>query len=841
MLAGPGTPTRRRILYGLGGVGGLFVAFFVLLFLYALLLIPFTPGISDLRKAKAERPTIVLSADGEKLIEFKPFHREWVELDDIAPEVVRALIDTEDHRFYHHHGVDFRRTLGALLNTLRGNTQGGSTITQQLARNLYPDEIGRQQSLTRKIKEAITAFKIEYAYSKDEILETYLNTVPFFFNAYGIEMAARTYFSKPASDLTLLQAATLVGMLKGTAYYNPVRNPERARSRRNVVLGQMVKYGDLSQDKFERLQDEPLRLDFERQVEKESQAPHFIAHLRGWLIDWADRNGYNIYRDSLVVHTTLDTRVQRLAQRSVDRWMPALQAVAELDWSREQPVGRGRSLASFRGRDASGQDFDYLWESRPELLDQFVRETPQYRAGVAAGVPEAEMLDSLRHDETFMQALRALKTRLEVGFVAMDPENGYVRAWVGSSDFDVDQYDHVARARRQPGSTFKPIVYAAALEDGWTPSDTLRDRIVEIHLKNGEVWSPTNEGSVSGKEFTLADALAYSKNTITAQLIQDVGTGDVVRLARRLGVRESPLEEVPSIALGTSAVTLLEMVTAYSTLADEGVYHEPVMVTEIDDKNGDVIATFGADPHRVLSEETALGTIDMMRGVVDRGTGHRVRTTFGIRADVAAKTGTTQDNTDGWFIMMYPKLVAGAWVGFNDPRVAFRSDYWGQGGNNALYIVGDFFRQALSSSALDLRGERFPPPSEYEAQTHTFFGRVGHWFDQAFQDVGVWVVDALDSAGDVIFGGGQEEQTAPENGRTSPGEQPGTDVYAPSDGTQIADSLNRMERDSTQLRQMIDRIRSQRQAEEPPPAPTQPLPDTTAAPTLQPPPGPLNP
>ncbi|HYH41738.1 MAG TPA: transglycosylase domain-containing protein, partial [Burkholderiales bacterium] len=308
----------------------------VLVLLYVLVLIPFTPGIGDLRKAKSATPSIVMSSDGVVLAEFKRLNREWVPLEKIAPSVIDALIATEDHRFYEHYGLDVKRTVAALLNTMKGDVQGGSTITQQLARNLYPEEIGRSITLTRKLKEAITALKIEAVYTKREILETYLNTVPFLFNAFGIEMAARTYFDKSAERLDVLEAATLVGMLKATSAFNPVRHPERARDRRNLVLGQMAKHGKLSQPQLATLTKRALRLDFERQTEPPGPAPHIAQHLRKWLIDWADQHDYDVYSDGLVVRTTIDSRLQKAGLQAMARHMKQLQPLAEAARKRAQ-------------------------------------------------------------------------------------------------------------------------------------------------------------------------------------------------------------------------------------------------------------------------------------------------------------------------------------------------------------------------------------------------------------------------------------------------------------------------------------------------------------------------
>ena len=655
--------------------------------LYVLLLIPFTPSISDIRKAKLEQPAQVLTADGKEIAIFKRSNRLWVGLDQVAPPVIKALIATEDHRFYEHHGMDWWRTAGSVVHTLRGNTQGGSTLTQQLARNLYPEEIGRSQSLNRKLKEAITAFKIEALYSKDEILETYLNTVPFLYNAWGIEMAARTYFDKPAAKLSVIEAATLVGMLKGTSYYNPVRNPERAVERRNTVLSQMAKRAVLPAQDLAALQKRPLRLNFERQEVPTGMAPHFAQQVRKWLIDWADSEGYNIYTDGLVVHTTLDTRMQNQALQAVRSHTQSLQGIANTNWSK----GDG-------------------WRNDSPLVHSLVRESSAYASLREKGQSAQDALQALLADKAFMQQLRQDKTRVEAGFIAMDPGTAAIRAWVGSRDFAVDAFDHVQQARRQPGSTFKPFVYGAALQAGASPEDTRVDEAVEYQMAGGEVWRPTDAGAPSGKSMALRDALAYSKNTITAQLMDEVGPAKVARLARNLGVRASRLDAVPALALGASPVTLLEMTNAYGSLVRGGQYRSPLMVTRIEDRNGKVLAEFAPyAAEKAMDEGDSYALIDMLRGVVDKGTGRAIRQRYGIKDDVAGKTGTTQNNADGWFILMHPQLVTGAWAGFNDARITLRSDHWGQGARSALPMVGDFTVQALRNKGMD-RHARFEAP-----------------------------------------------------------------------------------------------------------------------------------
>ncbi len=619
--------------------------------LYVLTLIPFTPGIGDLRKAKSATPSVVVSSDGIVLAEYKRINRQWVPLEKIAPSVVQALIAMEDHRFYDHHGIDLRRTARALISTVSGNLQGGSTITQQLARNLYPDEIGRSATVNRKLKEAITALKIEAVYSKREILETYLNTVPFLYNAFGIEMAARTYFDKSAEQLDVLEAATLIGMLKGTSAYNPVLHPERALERRNLVLAQMARYGRLKPAQVEALVKRPLRLNFERQVEPPGLAPHVAQQLRKWLIEWADQREYDIHTDGLVVRVTIDSRLQKAANQALARQMAQLQKLADARRKRgeEAPV-------------------------------------------------------------------------LQAGFMALDPRNGFVRAWVGSRDFAQEQFDHVSQARRQPGSTFKPFVYGAAFMQGMSPSMTLIDQPIAIRLSDSDVWTPSDGTPPSGLPTTLRDGLVFSKNTITAQVMQQVGPARVAQLAQAMGVRQSKLDPVLSLALGTSPVTLREMVAAYGTIANGGHFIEPMIVSRVEDRDGRLLEEFLPVREEVpaIPRSQALELVNVMRGVVDEGTGAAIRQRYVTGADVAGKTGTTQDNTDGWFILMHPQLVAGAWVGFNDNKVTMGR--WGQGARSALPMVGEFFREALRNRWIDSTAEFDIPrtrPAQRQEQRET--------------------------------------------------------------------------------------------------------------------------
>jgi penicillin-binding protein 1A len=481
----------------------------------------------------------------------------------------------------------------------------------------------------------------------------------------------------------------------------------------------MLKAGLFDEARYRQLVKRPLRLHFARLAERTGKDDHFTAYVRRWLVDWADKHDADLQQDGLVVQTTLDYDLQQAAVRAVERQAGALQAIADVDWAHSWPINATSTQTYVDMRDGVNP-FEYYWQSHGELLETFIRESSDYRKAVDGGENPVAALKRLKADRTFMRQLKAAKSRLEAGFLAMDPTTGEIKAWVGSRDFEKEQYDHVSQAARQPGSTFKPIVYAAALEKGIAPDHPYLDAVTTIRFSDGTVWRPTDNSGTTGRQLTLRDGLVYSKNTITAQVVRDIGVAPVVKLAQDLGVRTSKLAPVPSIALGSSPVTLLEMVNAYSTIAAQGEYRKPVFVRRITDRNGQVVADFASQtPQRVLSQESATTLIDIMRGVINRGTGTGIRYRFGITADVAGKTGTTQNNADAWFIMMHPNLVAGAWVGFNDNRVTMRSNYWGQGGHSAILLVGDFFKSALdngkvSADALFPGGHKPEPVTRHE-------------------------------------------------------------------------------------------------------------------------------
>lgn len=671
------------------------------------------PSLAELENPQLQFATVAYTADGEELARYARQNRSWTSFQDISPNVINGLIATEDHRFYEHWGIDAIGLMAIFKDAiLTGDVRGASTISMQLARNLYNEKIGRDFSVGRKLKEMATAVELEKRYTKQEIAEMYLNTVEFGNNTYGIESGARTYFSKTPAELSAPEAALLVGVLKGTTLYNPFRNPVNAQRRRDQVLYNMLQRGYVEPDVYENVKGQPVETQYRSSAVTASLAPYFAEYVGAWLKDFSDERGIDYQTEGWTVYTTLDSELQKLAQAAVTEQMDGLQAVVDYEWSKRSSYFLGRELAPYIKADAE-QPFAYFWESQKDLAERFIKETPRFRRLRSAGTGETEALAELRGNTAFMDSLKAGKTRLEAGLVSLDPTTGHVKVWVGGRDLETDWYDHVSSASRQPGSTFKPFVYTAAIDNGYSPYQTYRDSAYVHMLATGETWQPRNSGSGgSGQFVTLREGLATSLNTVTAQLVMDVGASEVAFYARLLGI-ESDLDEVPAIALGTSDVTLLELTKAYATLANGGLRNDPVAVTRIEDRNGNVLYEAQPTPREAVSEQTAAVVVDMLRGVVDYGTAVRLQGQFGLGGyDLAGKTGTTQNSADGWLMLMHPDLVTGAWVGFNDRRITFRTNWWGQGAHNALFIVGDFFRAAGNAGLVD-RSHRFPTPDDF--------------------------------------------------------------------------------------------------------------------------------
>jgi len=747
--------TVRALLIGVG----VFVALVVLWLLWLSRDLPSTAVIENPKNLLA---TVVYTADGEELARYyERENRTWVPLDSISEHVVHALIATEDRDFYDHWGVHLRRTIQAPFSYLFSDrVQGGSTITQQLARNLYREQVAFEmgdRSVVRKVKEILTAIRIERIYSKDEIIEAYLNTVPFRYNAYGIEAASQTYFDKPAFELNPEEAAALVGMLAANTIYDPARNPENAHRRRNVVLHNMVTVGFLDEAYYERVRDEPIRLSFKPYSHEDNLAPHFAEALRQWFKDWCQAHGYDPYADGLVIHTTIDSRMQRLATEALREQMDGLQAVVDAEWGRPAAIGLGSMPDPYVRRMARGdiEPFGGWWARNARIVDEYIRGTEAFRRLTEGeGLDRDEAVERLRGDDAFMDSLRAVKTRLEGGLLVMDPEDGRILAWVGGRDFAVDKYDHVGLARRQSGSTFKPFAYVTAFDNGYSTNYYVLDAPF-----SWDGWRPLNYGGgASGGYVSLRTALSNSMNIPTARVTRLVTAAEVARTARRLGIR-SPLDLTPydpndevtipnSIGLGVADVTLLEMVTAYATLANYGVYHGPpdpgnnayptpppappqmeLAVSRIEDRYGNVVATFEPTGREVLNPSVAYTAIDVLKDVVARGTAVGLRSRFDVGGiELAGKTGTTQESADGWFIAMNPDLVVGAWVGWNDRRIVFRSSYWGQGAHTGLYLVGAFLEKLQNEAPPELRldpARTFEEPPNYQPPRRTGYDASG--------------------------------------------------------------------------------------------------------------------
>lgn len=660
----------------------------------------------------------IFSEDGVLLGKYYIQDRTDISFDEISPYLIDALIATEDVRFYEHNGVDRRSLLRVIFKTLLlqdESSGGGSTITQQLAKNIYPRRhYGLLTIPIVKVKEAIIATRIEAVYSKEEILTLYLNTVPFGENAFGIEAASERFFSSSPSDLSIDQAAILVGMLKATTTYNPRKNPERAASRRNVVLSQMTKYGFIKPELADSLKQLPITLKYKYLTHNEGLATYFRAYLRQELLQWCasntkpDGSNYNLYTDGLKIYTTLDSRMQVYAEKAVKEHMSELQEQFYAHWKGRRPWYRDEgALLKAIYNTPRYQQLKEKGLTEPEIQEIF-KQPVAMKIFTWEGEKEVTMspLDSVKHYLYFLNA----------GFMAMNPQNGHIKAWVGGIDHKYFKYDHVnEQTKRQVGSTFKPIVYAAALESGVKPCDYLPNerKVYEAY----ENWSPKNADNVYEGFYSMEGALTQSINTISVQLIMNTGPKKVVDLAHRAGIK-SDIKPVPSIALGTANISLMEMIGAYSTFSNEGIPVKPICLLSIEDKHGKVLEAFKpVGMKRALSTTSSIMIREMLKNVIDKGTGASLRYRYGLANDIAGKTGTTQSHADGWFIGITPDLIAGAWVGADDPRIHFRTIQYGQGAHMALPIWGKFMQQVNKDPAFsDIRYARFPrPPMEIVA------------------------------------------------------------------------------------------------------------------------------
>jgi penicillin-binding protein 1A len=696
------------------------------------------PELQQLENPKTNLATQILSNDGVVLGKFYfNDNRTSIAYDALPKNLVNALIATEDERFFSHSGIDLKGTLRALVYL--GKKGGASTISQQLARQLFVGVRSRNkvEAVLQKFKEWVLAVQLERRYTKKEIIAMYLNIYDFGYSADGIQSAAKIYFNTTPKALRIEQSATLVGMLKNSSLFNPLRRPERVEQRRNVVLNQMNRNGFISEVELDSLKQIPLTIDYTPDSHREGLATYFRAYLQQFMRKWTKNNPkpdgtkYDIFRDGLRIFTTLDSRLQEIGEKAVNAHMANLQEEFFLQNTPEaNPTApfldlregeidtllqnKARRSERWRKMRASGKDEEAIWASFQKPVEMEVFSWKGDRDTLMSP------LDSIRYYKHFLRA----------SMMSMNPLTGHVKAWVGGFNYKHFQYDQVYQGRRQIGSTFKPFLYATAIDQlRLSPCDILPDALFCIEpMKHGNVdaWCPKNSGDKYGQMRTLKNALANSVNTVSARLMDRVGPRPVINLARKMGIT-SYLPAVPSIALGTPDISLLEMVGAYSTFANKGIYVKPIMISRIEDKNGTVLFEVVPETKDVLSQESAYVTIDLLKGVTEAGSGIRLRHQgadennyayknvvtgypYQFENPIAGKTGTTQNQSDGWFMGMVPNLVTGVWVGGEDRAVHFEDIAFGQGATMALPIWAMYMRDAYAIPELGISMEDFEPP-----------------------------------------------------------------------------------------------------------------------------------
>lgn len=759
----------KRAMHTLWWVFG--IGFVVLLLFFVLVyngVIGYMPPVEELRNPQDKFASIIYTADGKEMGRYfrNSGNRVYADLDEISPNVVNALIATEDARFLDHSGIDMRAITRAVVKTVllkQKNAGGGSTITQQLAKQLYtPPSDGFFSRAVQKPIEWMIAVKLERFYSKDEILKMYLNQFDFLYNAVGIKSAAKVYFNKDAKDLTVDEAATLVGMVKNPSYFNPVRRPERTRQRRNVVLEQMEKAGMLSKTEMTELQAKPLDLDFHRVDHKEGMAPYFREELRRYLtahkperanypswdqqkyvddsIQWAinplygwidknpkaDGTKYDIYSDGLRIYTTIDSRMQTYAEQAVNEHMRKLQQ----QFFREK---RQSSTAPYTSNPA---ELDA--KTREKLIQTAINQSERHRVAKLAGLSESEIAQQFNTpvdmvvfsydgpvDTTMTPRDSILYTKsfLRTGFMSMDPTTGFVKAYVGGPDFRFFQYDMVSTGRRQIGSTIKPFLYTYAMESDFTPCDQLLNEQPTFYDENGRPWSPRNSGSARvGEMVDIRWALTNSNNWISARLMAQLSPAELVKRMHSYGITNK-IPAVLSLCLGPCEVSVKEMVTAYSAFANKGMRTDPMFVTAISDSNGNIISDFTPNQTEVITEKGYYRILSMLLNVVDGGTGNRLRRPpFNITAQTGGKTGTTNFNADGWFMGFTPDLVSGVWVGGDERYIHFNSMAEGQGASMALPIYGKYMTKVYADPKLPYdQSKRFTFPADVNLCDNGFY------------------------------------------------------------------------------------------------------------------------
>ncbi|PVX50719.1 penicillin-binding protein 1A [Balneicella halophila] len=713
-------------------------------------LLGYMPSVKDLSGNQNEFASEVYTADGKAIGRYAyKRNRVYSEYKDIPQHLVDALVATEDERFYEHSGIDGKGVLRAIIKM--GKDGGGSTITQQLAKNLFPREkkFSKPELVLRKLREWVMAVKLERNYTKEEIITMYLNTYDFLYQAVGIRMAAKVYFNKSPEDLNLNEVAVLVGMCKNPALYNPRLYMDNALNRRNVVLNQMLRNGYINRAVYDLTKTQPIVLNYQKEDHKSGTGTYLREYLRGVLtakkpekenyrgwqqqqfyedsIQWEnnplygwcikntkpDGSTYNIYEDGLKIYTTVDSRMQRYAE----------EAMREHIGKNLQPLfdklSRNNKTKPFTG--ITQKEID-------KIMERGVKNSDRYYNLQADGKTKKEILDSFNKEQSMSiftweelkdtvltpyDSIRYYKGLLRGGFMAMEPGTGKVKAYVGGADYSHFMYDMVTKGKRQVGSTFKPLLYTVALQEGMSPCVKTLNVPQTFILPDGNTWTPKNSGKArEGEMVTLKWGLTNSVNNITAWVLKQFTPEAIVKVARNMGI-VSPLDPVPALSLGIPDVTVKEMVGAYGTFANKGVYAEPIFVSRIENKNGDVIAEFTTNTREVMSEETAYTMTELLRNVVQQGTGQRLRHRYKIDAPWGGKTGTTDNHSDGWFMSLNPYLVTGTWVGGEDRSVHFQQIAYGQGANMALPIFGLFIQKVYADETINMPRDYFTPPVRY--------------------------------------------------------------------------------------------------------------------------------